>query len=214
MKRYPGTFSDAMIRAILAGKKTQDRRVIKPQPQKNDAPARPYNTPEGKWAWVLETGMGVSGTFTSPFGRPGDRFWVPECFEIGHESGHGNAYTLLRPSGASECDGKVFYRADDAVPSPPTWRTSSHMPRWASRIVVEVTGVRVERVQEISTGDITAEGVDNGKSNPTMGRRHDAMQRRALQDLWDLLNAKRGFGWNENPWVWVPTFTMARRIRR
>jgi hypothetical protein len=77
------------------------------------------------------------------------------------------------------------------------------MPRWASRITLEVTGVRVERVQEIRTSDIDAEGLP-------IGRGLGGSQEMEFRKLWDSINAKRGYGWDANPWVWVVEF---KRIR-
>jgi hypothetical protein len=80
------------------------------------------------------------------------------------------------------------------------------MPRWASRILLELTDVRVQRVQEISTEDIVAEGLHDGTFNPTMGERwHNGMQCRWI-DLWNSLNARRGFAWADNPFIWSLTF--------
>jgi hypothetical protein len=83
------------------------------------------------------------------------------------------------------------------------WRPSIHMPRWASRITLEVTDVRVERVQEISEEDAKTEGV----TPSIVGEWWDHLKYRAgFQTLWNSINEKRGFGWDENPWVWVVEF--------
>jgi hypothetical protein len=84
------------------------------------------------------------------------------------------------------------------------------MPRWASRLALQITGIRAERVQDISGRDVLAEGVDNGKSNPTMGQRWENMQKMAYAELWDAINAKRGHFWASNPWVWVIEFEASR----
>lgn len=85
--------------------------------------------------------------------------------------------------------------------------TGIHMPRWASRITLEVTGVRVERLQNISGRDVLAEGVDNGKSNPTMGMRWENMQLMAFEGLWVSINGAQS--WEDSPWVWVVEFRRA-----
>lgn len=82
------------------------------------------------------------------------------------------------------------------------WKPPIHMPRWASRMTLEITGVRAERVQGITTEDIWAEGVDNGYTNPTMGKRHVNGQQMAFEELWNSIYNN----WNENPWVWVYEF--------
>jgi hypothetical protein len=83
------------------------------------------------------------------------------------------------------------------------WRPSIHMPRWASRIMLEVTDVRVERVQEISTVNAEAEGCEGWQCRPKL---YETVQRAEFRELWDSINAKRGFGWKVNPWVWVISF--------
>ena len=81
------------------------------------------------------------------------------------------------------------------------------MPRWASRITLEIVNVRVKRLQDISGRDVLAEGIDNGASNPAMGVRWENMQRMAFEKVWNSsINAKRGYGWNSNPYVWVIEF--------
>jgi hypothetical protein len=100
----------------------------------------------------------------------------------------------------------MYYRADgeidDLMPErdgPVTWRSSMYMPRWASRYLLEVTDVRVQRVQEISADDAHEEGIPYNSEVPI----------EQYEDLWDSINLKRGFGWDSNPWVWAITF---RRI--
>jgi len=87
------------------------------------------------------------------------------------------------------------------------WRPSIHMPRWASRITLEVTAVRVERVQNITPEDCQAEGVRCEQHYEGIGNPCDEVRLlHAFQDLWNSINAKRGFGWDANPWVWVVGF--------
>lgn len=216
MKERPILFSGPMVRAILEARKTQTRRVIKPQ----------------AWAYSEDTlgqrmiyprsgadDFGDSGRpIRYPYGVPGDRLWVRETWR---------AFD----------DGDVFYRADfgDAVPvhaddDPAAWmwRPSIYMPRWASRITLEVTGVRVERVQEISEDDARAEGPtpnwcgdlagwdpeEHGYLLPGDENADDDVAdggyyytgRWAFAEMWDSINAKRGHPWASNPWVWVIEF--------
>jgi hypothetical protein len=115
---------------------------------------------------------------------------------------------------------KIIYRADyakNALGENP-WRPSIHMPRWASRIELEVTGVRVEQVQSISEEDCEAEGLFNKSGMHLWHCDHtyfhpdhtcscgDNSAQEEFRVLWDSINAKSGFGWNENPWVWVVEF--------
>ena len=208
-KERPILFSVPMVRAILDGRKTQTRRVVKPQL-------------EGRWnCWLRE---GERGTeihvcrrehergedcepeffARCPYGSSGDRLWVREAHWI-HES-----------------ERIVAYRADGEMPKHmegSRWRPSIHMPRWASRLLLEVTEVRVERLQEITEEGAIAEGVTASESvdHSTEGVRlgdgwilgpttewHSASGNFAL--LWDSFNDKRGHGWDENPWVWVVSF--------
>jgi hypothetical protein len=139
-----------------------------------------------------------------PYGSLGDRLWVRETWQQTRpRKSDGQRFILRTP--AKGC-GDLHYAADGEPDEPPKWRPSIYQPRWASRITLEVVSVRVERVQEITTADIRAEGVDDGYTNPRMGKRHDNGMRMAWEELWDSINAKRGYGWESNPWVWVITF--------
>jgi hypothetical protein len=212
MKERPILFNDPMVRAILQGRKTQTRRILRPQPRLNWV----YKlTPEFKAVQVstqYDT-MGVhDGVFIKcPYGRPGDRLWVREAFcETDWKPG-----TSGFP--ADPATGFIIaYRAD--YPDWPTrpfpapwdanWKPSIFMPRWASRLTLEITGVRVERVQEISEEDAKAEGC----SKERIGAEAGALEgmhftaRKQFAEFWDSINARRGFGWAINPWVWVIKF--------
>lgn len=215
VREYPILFSAEMVRAILDGRKTQARRVIRcPRDvvswaieKQDDGPPWPgFENRVGDWEWMR-----------CPYGQPGDRLWVRETWAVAQAwdrvasrdlAIHRRHVTGERVYPPDRAPG-VWYRADGPPPNDVCagkWRSGIHMPRWASRITPVVADVRVERVQDISTADIAAEGVDNGMSNPTMGRRHDAMQRMTFQALWDSINARRGDGWDVNPWVWRVEF--------
>jgi len=114
---------------------------------------------------------------------------------------------------------KIVFRADTQQHGPAdgsadaeskNWIPSIFMPRWASRLTLEVTGVRVERVQDISEEDAETEGVEPPMLHPDDPANLD-VARGAFADLWDAINAKRGYGWASNPWVWVVTFTRVQR---
>lgn len=208
-RERPILFSGAMVRAILSGQKTQTRRVIKPQPP-DVASIKP------DW---MDCGVeprnqrfGIVGEFDEwpcPYGGSGERLWVRETWApIGS----------MRPAGYfsnPDLIGKDFwYRASDCIPTwGGKWRPSIHMPRIASRLTLEVTGVRVERVQDITEDDAKAEGVEPGCL--TCGENclytgGCGYCRPSYRDsfifLWDSINANRGFGWDENPYVWVVEF--------
>ena len=116
-----------------------------------------------------------------PYGKTGDQLWVRETWRV-----NGNAHDYARAGKES-----VFYRADEDWNVDAGWRPSIFMPRWASRITLEVTDVRVERLQNVSHEDGRAEGFDS-------------LDGFAL--LWDRINEKRGYGWHANPWVWAVEF--------
>ena len=203
MKERPIIFSGPMVRAILDGRKTQTRRVFRlPEDAKIDTATGTYtcfNTGAKKWK------------LKCPYGQAGDRLWVRETWatSVGVDDqkpsvldtpGKGYGWPVWFAS-----DGSVWWRGAKAggpgFVDRGRWRPSIHMPRWASRITLEVTGVRVERLQDISEEDCIAEGVTlRGTS------RYEGQSRDAYADLWDSLNTKRGFGWDTNPWVWAIEF--------
>lgn len=193
----PIIFSGPMVRAILDGRKTMTRRVLKHQPL--DILAMPNSRKPNMETWAtLETRDPNHGTVCRcRYGVPGDCLWVRESFTVG-TVGYYKDKPIYR---------EALERSRMGQPSARIrWKPSIHMPRWASRLTLEIVSVRVERLQDIPGRDVLAEGIDNGKSNPTMGKRWENMQRMAFQELWDSLNAKRGFGWDTNPWVWVIEF--------
>lgn len=212
MKERPILFSASMVRAILDGRKSMTRRVMKPQPDVSHwqgIQAMHGTTPDGHafgdprlWRVVGPDYPDDSrDNIRCPYAI-GRRLWVRETWrdrEIG-EGGHKE-------------HGGYVYRAtenNDGLAEP--WRPSIHMPRLASRILLEITDVRVQRVQDISQMDALAEGIDTegadydeGENLQSAGSPISA-ERFAFARLWDSINAKRGFGWAANPWVWALTF--------
>jgi hypothetical protein len=186
VKERPILFSAPMVRALLDGRKTQTRRVVKPQ------------------SLVGHYGGGV--TSRCPYGVTGDRLWVRETWCQKMDDGRfvdGEAYyfaddiDVMKDDG----DGGHEYRKDGTAASP--WCPSIHMPRWASRILLEVTDVRVQRVQEITSRDAWDEGVKCSCLSPVPECAGNIV---AYKALWNSINAQRGFGWDVNPWVWAITF--------
>lgn len=238
MKERPILFSAPMVRAILAGQKTQTRRVLTPQPsayagagpdgfafmaqqgraQRHakayfDAYCGARKTPEnprgqgGHWCWWDEFDRQGPDWIKCPWGVPGDQIVVRETFRLPAEYDDVKP-SLVRPAAP------VWYEADPDRPE--GWgktRVSIHMPRWASRITLEITGVRVERLAAISEGDAEAEGIrepslgdlhviDHGQ--PGSVARADAPPLILWEFLWKHINGDAS--WDANPWVWVLEF--------
>jgi hypothetical protein len=198
MKERPILFSAPMVRAILAGQKTQTRRALAPDL---------FISSGGAVVRMASAGPATTGIREAhcPYWRqPGDRLWVREAWAW---SGDGAipAFDRVRKGG-------VWFRADPERTSPGIrWRPSIHMPRWASRITLEVTGVRVERLQDISEADAQAEGVTPKWEPGCSGRLMEALggfsfrpAASAYADLWEQINGPGS--WDANPWVWVVEF--------
>ena len=201
MKERPILFNGAMVRAILSGQKTQTRRVVKGMALEWLQPA--MFTPE----FVADPFNGMC-----PYGQPGDRLWVRECF----------ADPCYRTT--DKDSETVLYRADgkgigefgmDEI----RWKPSIHMPRWACRIVLEIVSVRVERLNDISEADALAEGIladsfEYGVQRYFRNYRltdEEASTQQALtcpiesfRSLWESINGHES--WQANPWVWVVEF--------
>jgi len=198
-KERPIIFSTEMVRAILDGRKTQTRRPIRPQPviPFGAIKVKPHDLENGKYGFFDE-----DRDYICPY-RPGDILWVRETCAI----------SRVDTDGAPLSDRLVIYKADgypDGWESGYIQRSPIFMPKWASRIKLEVTDVRVERIQEISSEDIHKEGIDRGEDYQN-GKHISAYQAKGrFKALWDSIWAKKGFGWNTNCWVWVIEF---RRIK-
>jgi len=186
MKERPIIFDAESVRAILEGRKTQTRRVIKPQPTHVDGGGHPYIDMGQPDEW---DGASLCRGIRCPYGQPGDRLWVRETFALMEDVTFYAADTRLEPK-----------QWPNGLWNVDTWCSPIHMPRWASRITLEITGVRVEKLQEMVGSDFLAEGAPE---------RYGSQQ--WCVDRWDTLNAKRGFPWSSNPWVWVVEFELVRQ---
>ena len=189
----PILFSGPMVRAILEGRKTQTRRVLKQQPIARDVRPNGFFGMTPFFSFTLCDDGGANSSMAVPIPYAiGDRLWVREAF----------SYDRLDV----DRDGTLppWFWAD-GNPSDGDWtkpKPSIHMPRWASRLTLIVADVRVQRLQEISEADALAEGCPAQTAEDLAG-----MEARGwFCDLWDSLNAKRGFGWDANPWVCAVTF--------
>jgi hypothetical protein len=212
MKERPILFSAEMVRALLDGRKTQTRRVAKLNAAgRVKLPGSPHN-------WHCED---PDAALACPYGQPGDRLWVRETWQqFWKEEIPAERYSQQGRSGSPSRRPetmRVVYRADGEISQHPEygeaiWRPSIHMPRWASRILLEITNVRVERVQEISDLDARAEGLEaqaSGCGWQVGDKFHSGHSVDCFSKLWDSINAARGFGWDVNPWVWVIEFRRA-----
>lgn len=178
MKERPILFSGPMVRAILEGRKTQTRRVVKFEFVKTIPVPENSAFREGT-EWKSEC----------PFGQPGDRLWVRETWA---------PHADMPPSAIYRCDRGGDYQ--DTVTPNFRWRPSIHMPRWASRLTLEITAVRVERLQDISEEDVWEEGCT--KPSGYFGCPGQAQS--IFRSLWGAVYGHES--WDANPWVWVVEF--------
>lgn len=208
MKERPILFSGPMVRAILDGSKTQTRRVVKPQFERG-----PVDVVDGVPSWDAPTNYGGEVQMNTTYGKPcphgvpGDQLWVREAWrgvvEI-NPPGKSMELGVARYVPDQEYCRRVEYQATQGRDSEP-WRPSIHMPRWASRITLEITGVRVERLHDISEADAEAEGVDFLRHVPDADETLSA--RDLFKCLWSGINGDDS--WDANPWVWVEQFKRA-----
>jgi len=199
MKERPILFSAPMVRAILAGAKTQTRRVVKPQPEAEHG-GEPYWFVGGYRAWTYRDTQDVlrqgGSVLPCPYGQPGDRLWVRETWS--HDAISLDACRAAHEDLMGGMSYGPYYRATEVAPDTLVWRPSIHMPRWASRILLEVDSVRVERLQAISRGDAMAEGCPF----PNMAAGPNPLD--WFKGLWTDLNGPDS--WTANHWVWVINF--------
>ncbi|MDR1889342.1 MAG: hypothetical protein LBQ81_08225 [Zoogloeaceae bacterium] len=220
MKERPIIFSAPMVRTILEDRKNMTRQVINYLPGfRMITEFKPSDTPGYKWTFRdIQMMWHDIKELECPYGKPGDRLWVKETFAT--KSLVGNSIMSY-----------PIYRADGERMGV-KWAPSIHMPRWASRILLEITDVRVDRLQDITEEDAIAEGIkklskDNGRTWKYGIPDNDGLPGNdnhgwpwqewcntpidAFRKLWDSINSARGYGWKENPWVWVIEF---RRIEK
>lgn len=222
IKERPILFSAPMVQAILEGRKTMTRRLFKYNGMGQHHEPIPHHVcKDGGGDWIAWSGGGDKlspnfdwdkktlelypngGGIKCPYGKPGDRLWVRETW--GNEYGGGYLYKASH---------------EHMTPGDNRWRPSIHMPRAASRILLEITDVRVERVHDISEADAISEGVeswveDRMKSRPTHYKIYyqtnpkdpdfySSTAKVSFETLWQSINGPES--WNENPFVWVITF--------
>lgn len=222
MKERPILFSAPMVRAILDGRKTMTRRALNPQPDGGiqfGAIATPHGVVNGK-----------GNPLVCRYGKPGDRLWVretwmadPSCDDDAWDDHHVSwrewdgcgCRTRDIPTQLCKVENVIHKASWDGIEMV-GWKPSIHMPRWASRILLEVTGVRVERLQDISEEDAIAEGVEslgppenvwtrsNGEKRHWRERGYRSQAECLFSDLWKSISGAES--WDSNPWVWVIEF--------
>lgn len=204
MKERPILFSGEMVRAIIEGSKTQTRRVIKEKDngisiifdEENPSPYY-YSKKDDKWK-----------RRECPYGQIGDQLWVRETFTELKDEIHYRA----------DCIGSLDYNLIG-------WKPSIFMPKVASRITLEITNVRVEGIQNISDSDAISEGIrevtkdsdlkkyciyDKCDYSSVAWSEMPRSAKEAFSKLWNSINEKSGYGWNNNPWVWVIEFKIVK----
>jgi hypothetical protein len=193
-RERPILFSGPMVRAILEGRKTQTRRVIRDEwwrcldPEDEDDRA--------------------AALAQCPYGKPGDRLWVREThaqFAVGNRTGDAPQCVAYRASCDEDSGFDYVNNGDEIMRLKVTkWTPAIHMPRWAARLELRVTRVRIERLHDISDGDAIAEGCAGGH-DAIHGYPFSATPREHFKHLWTEINGTKS--WDEDPWVWVVGFT-------
>jgi hypothetical protein len=209
MKARPIVCKPNEVTAILDGRKTQARRAINPQPTVDGgADDSGYGRD-----WWLEWKDHENGYHPEelaklcPYGKPGDLLWVRESFNYSSDAElHPNEAPNPLPQRAGYLTKHLVYAADGVTEHPEfgkaRWKASTCMPRWASRITLEITGIRVERLQDVSEEDARAEGVTLCERD---GDGSCLPYRDAYERLWQSIHGKKS--WDANPWVWCVSFT-------
>jgi hypothetical protein len=217
VKERPILFSGAMIQALLAGTKTQTRRALKPQPTMDPANVKTVNGDYdlGCGLYFVADELGpfakqadrdlhpwYDDFIRCPYGKPGDRLWVRET------------HAFFSPEVSLLEGGRYVYRADAsplteaAVARYSKWKPSIHMPRVASRLLLEVVSIRIEQLRSISVADAVAEGIkaQNGDYYSYDSGRFDSWYtaKESYASLWEHINGPNS--WEANPWVWVVEF--------
>lgn len=208
-----------MVRAILNGTKTQTRRVVKPvRGFEHNNVCRPDMAADQHAVWWHGESERVGCLQECPYGQPGDRLWVRETWQYADWTDDGQPYVRYASDsqvrfceGAGEGESLVDIWAHLSSPdnyeidnkaADRKWRPSIFMPRWASRLTLTITDVRVERLQDCSESDAEAEGIAFIREHPDLDETLTAPQLYAA--VWDSINGAGA--WDANPWVWVVTF--------
>jgi hypothetical protein len=216
MKERPILFSAPMVRALLDGSKTQTRRVVKTQPEfvlepsdyKLAVGGRMVSGPRSEWLHWNGSRIAELNDPRCPYGQPGDRLWVREAW---------STHSFMDGVKPSELKTRSFHYWADGEITTGKRRPSIHMPRFASRITLEIVSVRVERLRDISEADAWAEGCARGDADDAggffpaeepdpsgIGSRGWDNARDWYADLWETINGPDS--WDKNPWAWAVEF--------
>lgn len=231
-KQIPILFSTPMVRAILNGTKTMTRRIVKNQPGNGIEDC--YARPDGLHMWThlkVGVGCGMGSPFSCPYGKKGDILWVRETWaetvnvnQLDDWPGRPNLKLDEEPEDNYKCiiyraDGEWSWCDDDGFSTERSyWKPSIFMPKAACRIFLEITDVRVERLQDISEEDCISEGIlpvesfNSGEGKYTGQSFHNYLPhgysevgaKDSFQSLWRSINGEES--WNSNPWVWAISF--------
>lgn len=221
MKEKSIVLTTEEVKAVLGRRKKMFRVPIKPQPPKelpwlgwiNSSTDKKY---EGKACWSDDSGISPGHYVKCPW-QIEDILWVRETWERLSCCSCDGDWRGICCSEPDENEGCYMYRSTHEITGDARWHSSTCMPRAAARIFLKVTNVRVERLREITVEDVIAEGIDtdNDIRNPDPAT-HEGIRNWNYQyaqfqfkELWDSINAKRGYGWDKSPWVWVVEFERA-----
>ncbi len=241
-KERPIIFNTEMVKAILDGRKTQTRRVIKPQPDysilKKGVTLEPHKCPIlgpvhlGRKEWGLyrkpyQPTAVPCFAYDCLYGKIGDHLWVKETYCLGNITeadsidGHSEGCYVSQCPDENNIIPKEYCIRHEITTNDVIWKPSIFMPRKLSRIDLEITDRRVERVQDIKPEDCEAEGIwGETKASPINGLPYEIYHYQELEypgpvtafhGLWDSINAKRGYGWEVNSWVWAVTFKVLKK---
>lgn len=211
---FPICMNAEAVNSILSGRKVQTRVILKHQPPED---YHLFRVLAGKWAEFENSGEPLAKlSVGNPYGEIGSRLWVRETWAL---SSLLDDMQIKLIKGGKNTDPCLWYKSDNGnngkhpialgLLTRGKWRPPIHMQRWATRIILEVTGVRVERVQSISETDAYAEGVGAWHvSSPSLAQyeKEGGSYRNGFHKAWNKLNAKNGYSWDKNPWVWVYEF--------
>ncbi|WP_407829349.1 hypothetical protein [Shewanella algae] len=214
MKERPIIFNADMVRAILDGRKTQTRRIMKPQPK--PTPDDYYGKKGHQWPskkhqsmlhveGELQNGYGNWNGLASdacPFGAVGEHLWVRETFAVVPRTAYAHSDGVTQIKSPIDKDNASIYKADWCRSEGGIrWKPSIHMPRWASRIILQITNIRVERLQEINEQDASAEGCDYPEVEGMGWKFKPSFN---FKFLWKKIYGQESL--DANPWVWVIEF--------